>query len=302
MLVERAPVRPRVGDEQHDIADVPVPSLQLDPSNKSLNIAKPSLGFDADPRRGHGHDGIPCPTVAGNWHWHFDLPETRCGQAGAEAIQKAKVAGVANWIAIRVTARDKLQAHRGCRPAGLLDREAGDLGAFDASELRARDANGGSGRLLAQAGREAGLPDLRAESDANAAGCPRCASRDVGSRGHGRLWSRRLIPRLPGDRRCRRRLLSRWPCSCPRYPRRALPEPAAQARLPAGRGVRGLLTSCRSLGEQGGRERAVGNIVDPHGERNVGCGRRTARPPGVLRSPAGRAELARRAEGSLPAC
>ncbi len=160
---ESAPVRPRIGDQDHDPIDPSVSLLAIDPSLQRLDVRDARLGFERrlGPDRPDHH--VPGTQVARDRKGHLNAPWDRRREAPPESIEERHLGHIPNGIARRIRPNDQVQPDGGTRSGQDQDRDARKLGAFDPPDGRVGYAHGAGNRGLAQPRTQARSTDLLAD-------------------------------------------------------------------------------------------------------------------------------------------
>ena len=109
---ERAVVA-RVSEQQDDVVDSTVPSLQGKSSLEPLRVPSSRLSFDADPHIGEQHERIPCTLVSRCRDWHLGPPACSRPEPRSQALEQFEVRAIAHRSAARVRADTEVQTHHG---------------------------------------------------------------------------------------------------------------------------------------------------------------------------------------------
>lgn len=147
-------------DEQDDDVGFVVSSLQNHPTGDCLDVAKPSLGVDADAPAGSANLRVPCSAVARSTDRDLRPPSQLGGDAGPEASEQSDLGSVADRLAGRERADRDVKSQRGTNHRERLVRNAFVLGELDSADLRVRDSDELRHTTLREAGRQARFAKL----------------------------------------------------------------------------------------------------------------------------------------------
>jgi hypothetical protein len=160
---ERATIRRRIRNDDHDPGHTSVPLLSADLALHRLQVVKASLRLDGSRGARRPNDRIPRPKVPRDRKGDLGAPATGLRETSLKTLKQGDLGGVSDGVAVRVASDHELQTNRRARSGEDINGYAAEAPAFDPTHGRVAHACGSANGDLAQTSSDPGATQLLAD-------------------------------------------------------------------------------------------------------------------------------------------
>jgi hypothetical protein len=145
---ERATIRRRVRNDDHDPGHPSLPQLSADPALHRLQVVQAGLRLDGGRGARRPNDRIPRPKVSGDRKGYLGTPATGLRETSSKTLKQGGMGSVSDGVAVRVASDHELQTNDRARSVQNANGYAAKAPAFDPTHGRVAEPRGsGNGRL-----------------------------------------------------------------------------------------------------------------------------------------------------------
>jgi hypothetical protein len=160
---ERATIRRRIRNDDHDPGHTSVPLLSADLALHRLQVVKASLRLDGSRGARRPNDRIPRPKVPRDRKGDLGAPATGLRETSLKTLKQGDLGGVSDGVAVRVASDHELQTDDRARSGEDINGYAAEAPAFDPTHGRVAHACGSANGDLAQTSSDPGATQLLAD-------------------------------------------------------------------------------------------------------------------------------------------
>lgn len=190
---ERATIRRRIRDDDHDPGHPSVPQLSADPALHRLQIVQAGLRLDGGRGARRPNDRVPRPKVSGDGKGYLGTPATGLRETSSKTLKQGGMGGVSDGVAVRVASEHELQTNDGARAVQNANGYTAKAPALDPTHGRVAQPRGSGNGHLAQTSSDPRATQLLADSRKRPGCKPGCSVNRSLSRRHRAASSRTSI-------------------------------------------------------------------------------------------------------------